>query len=133
MTAPGPERGGPAVAPPHLRSVPRGLVLAALAVAGLAACGEDGGAEGLPSDSTYVEAMAHLSLVRQVIPSSEPERRDSARRAVLAAHGVSAEELRRYATVHGEDAEHMRRVWEAIADRADSLEWPLALEDPEEP
>lgn len=78
-------------------------------------------------DSAYVEVMAHLSLVRERAPVLDSATADSARAAILGEHGVTREDLEAYARRYGEDVERMRRIWEEIAERMDSL---AALADP---
>ena len=65
----------------------------------------------------------------------DPERSDSARRAILEASGVDVSELLAFAELNGGDPQRMFQLHEAIRARVDSLEAidAGAMIDPEAP
>lgn len=100
------------------------MALGGNAAAGCA--GEAGETTGL-ADSAYVEVLAELVQIHQRVQTTRDtvgltRWADSARRAVLAAHGVTQDELLAYARQKGGEPAHMRIIWERIATRVDSLE-----------
>lgn len=95
------------------------LLLGALGLAAACAPAEPE-TRGL-SDSLYVAVMARLTAIDRDLARRAPERADSARRAVLARHGVSAEALRAYAARHGDDPAHLAEIWRAVQATADTL------------
>ncbi|MFQ5689720.1 MAG: hypothetical protein ACE5HQ_05560 [Gemmatimonadota bacterium] len=85
------------------------------------ACGPLREEGGVPSDSTFIQVMARLSLIRQEFAARAITRPDSLREAVLAEFRVTPDQLKRYALRHGDDPGHMRTVWDSIAVVAKSL------------
>ena len=109
--------------PRHHRKRSRFPEMPALFVAlAIPGCGFGDAADDMPSDSAYVEVMAHLSLVHAQIAGRDSARADSARREVLDRHGIEAEALRRYAERYGDDPEHMSTVWTAVTERMVALD-----------
>jgi len=100
----------------RIRLLACGAALAAVAVAG--ACSSRSPAEpAIDTEafvSTYVDLrVAALSGRPREIP---PEVRDR----ILARHGVTEEELLRFARVHGTDIDFMKRVWDEVQQRLDT-------------
>ena len=93
--------------------------LVAVAVLLCASC--DGGGATI-SDEQYTIRQNYMPL--------DTIRSDSARRAALAEVGVTVEDLREYGIRHGEDTEHMKRIWEIVLERLTPDTLPDAA-DPE--
>lgn len=99
-----------------------------LAFSGLsAACGpppETGEAPDLIEDEVYVAVMAELMLLggRDGRPEDEHNAaQDSLREGILAAHGVTADQILEFVEALGGEAGRMEGLWESIAHRYDSM------------
>ena len=97
----------------------RGTLLLLMGIAGgaAAACGDDGrGAEADAIDrdtfvATYVDLRrASLEAGGGAIEAADRER-------ILQEHGVTEEDLLRFADVHGADVAYMRGVWDEVQAR----------------
>ena len=93
------------------------LLLLGLAAGASAACGGDGGgadAAAIDRDTfvaTYVDLRrASLDAGGGAIEAAERER-------ILGEHGVTEEDLLRFADVHGPDVTYMRGVWDEVQAR----------------
>lgn len=97
--------------------------LAALALgAALGSCRGRVGSADVLGDSAYVEVMAELaSLGWRFSSPRDSLARDSARFATLRKHGVTVEDLERFAERRGSDPQSMASLWQIIAARADEL------------
>lgn len=77
------------------------------------------------ADSVYVEVMARLAAVRSAeLASSDslpPARAESLRARVLQEFGVGRDELESFARAVGDEPARMRRLWERVSARTDSL------------
>lgn len=118
------------------RAVALGVVLgvAGGSPAGATACRPPPAEADLLTDSAYVEMMARLGFLRREAErrGAPPEARDDdARRAVLEEHGVTEDQLRRYAAERGRDPEHMQQIWERIAKKVDRLSRATSPGEPE--
>lgn len=82
----------------------------------IGACGPDGPPPPatIPSE-TFVDVYVDLRASVLVGDNDEidPEERD----AILEHHGVTAEDLRLFVEVHGEDVSFMRAVWDQVEER----------------
>jgi len=106
-----------------------GRVSTFLVIATLVACGapdqDETIAEGLP-DYVYVEVMTELLLLDASLPGDRmlPEREaglaDSLRSDILAAHGVTAQEILDFTEANGGEAGRMEGLWERITHVYDS-------------
>lgn len=105
----------------------------ALLLAAAAGCAGPERTDAPIPEPVYVEVMARLAAVRTAADPGRhrdplaPARADSLREAVLREHGVRRSELKEFARVVGDEPERMRRLWERIASRSDSLRnagWP---------
>lgn len=97
-----------------------------LPAAGLGCAG--GAGEGsVVDDSLYVEIMTRLVVVRDSMDEirlpywSQQQALDSVEAAVETEYGVTADDLFRFARSTGRDAERMKRLWETIGARVDSI------------
>ncbi|WP_419161872.1 hypothetical protein [Candidatus Palauibacter sp.] len=103
---------------PHIRSLvrlrrPRAARPALIAVlAASVAIGGCGGGDASLDEDTYVQVMAKLTWARGRYTSTPDG--DSVRAAVLDEFGVSGQQLRDFAELHGGDPRRMHRLWEAI-------------------
>lgn len=122
-----------------IRRGPRGQCLLLLLT--LTACGDSGSGDHpelpVPRD-TYVAVMAELAQLRRRPPPARgaPERErlaDSARSEILARHGISAEDLVRFADAAGRDPTLMMEVSQAIAALSDSIDVELATGNRSDP
>ncbi len=104
--------------------------LAALAIAptlALPACGQTtSDFDDVMDPATYVAVMGELADVRRHLPAGTDDedrqaRADSARKAILKAHGVTAKQLLAFAENAGSDPTRMETLADLIAVRADSL------------
>lgn len=76
-------------------------------------------------DEAYVQVMTDLMLLDASPPAGSTNeereaRADSARREVLARHGVTAEEVLEFAREVGGEAGRMESLWKQITDKYDS-------------
>lgn len=103
---------------------------AALAIAPtlvLSACRDNAaGSDGVMSPDVYVAVMGELADLRRSPPpgidSEEIQARtDSAREAILSAHGVTAPDLLEFAREAGSDPAQMEKLTDQIAAITDSL------------
>jgi hypothetical protein len=77
-------------------------------------------------EELYIEVMTRLMLLDADLPpgatpAERETRADSARSEILAAHGVTAEEVLDFAEAVGTEAGHMEALWLEITQRYDSL------------
>lgn len=93
----------------------------------LVGCGSSDQRSHLPGvpDEVYVQVMTELLLLDSSPPagSSPPEREaraDSVRGEILAAHGVTAQEMLDFARVVGSEAGRMEGLWHRITQKYDS-------------
>ena len=105
------------------RRVVRALLLTVLATG--CGSGQDLETPGPVSDEAYIEVMTELMLLDASPPAgSTAEERDakadSARREILAVHGVTAREILDFAEASGGEAGQMETLWEQITHRYDS-------------
>jgi hypothetical protein len=98
-----------------------------LALALLPACGPDPGPATMPPD-----AFVAVNVALRTIPDTVADR-DSARAAVLEAHGVEEDDLLAFLAAHERDLELLATTWREITTRVDSLAAPAEeiLPDPE--
>jgi len=98
---------------------PRALLPALVLAA--AACGSD---PSVPADvidrETFIATYVDLREAAIATPDFRvpPERREE----ILAAHGVDAESLIRFAEAHGTDLDYMNAVWIEVEARLEVLE-----------
>jgi hypothetical protein len=97
----------------YLRSV---ALLLALGL--VTACGRDPAPAAIPPD-TFVA----VNVALRTIPDTVADR-DSARAAVLEAHGVEEDELLAFLAAHEGDLELLATTWREIATRVDSIATP---------
>lgn len=76
-------------------------------------------------DEVYVQVMAELMILDADPPAAETveeqeARADSTRAAILAAHGVTAQELLDFVSVVGSEASRMESLWALITQKYDS-------------
>lgn len=78
-------------------------------------------------DSLYVEIMTRLVVVRDSMDDirlpywSQQQALDSVEAAVETEYGVTADDLFRFARSTGRDPARMKRLWETIRTRVDSV------------
>lgn len=82
----------------------------------IAGCGGDSGPETIDRD-VFVETYADLRIAAVQTDSQRIAVAD--RDSILAAHGVSAADLERFAEVHSVDLDFMRDVWNDVEQRMD--------------
>lgn len=81
-------------------------------------------------DSVYVEVMTRLVLVKDSMVSiklpywSQQHELDSVEKVIASEEGVTADDLFEFARDAGRDATRMRRLWEVIRQRVDSVRPP---------
>lgn len=114
--------------PRHTPSIPSLLSLAALSLPAVGlGCSRADSAATVIDDSLYVEIMTRLVVVRDSMDDirlpywSQRQALDSVEAAVEADYGVTADDLFRFARATGRDPARMRRLWETIGERVDSL------------
>ncbi|MBW3534721.1 MAG: hypothetical protein KY453_05810 [Gemmatimonadetes bacterium] len=92
------------------------LILLAAAAAGSGACGagEPPQAETIPRE-TFIATYVDLRKASLEGPGGPID--DGERQRVLEAHGVSEDDLLRFADVHGDDPRYMRELWDEIERR----------------
>lgn len=103
-------------------------LLASLSMAVLLACCTPADEEATPADmrdEVYVQVMAELMILDANAPSGETDeeqeaRADSMRAEILAAQGVTAQELLDFVEVVGSDASRMESLWALITQKYDS-------------
>ncbi|HET7230216.1 MAG TPA: hypothetical protein VFJ16_09450 [Longimicrobium sp.] len=88
------------------------LAAAALAVGGLAACGDNAAQGAIPRDR-FVKANVELRSVPDTAAAG-----DRMRAAALRRYRVSERDLQRFVRVHSRDPDYMAQVWREIADSA---------------
>ena len=102
--------------------------LASLSFAILFACCAPADEEATPAgmrDEVYVQVMAQLMILDASTPTGETAeereaRADSMRAEILAAQGVTAQELLDFVEVVGSDASRMESLWALITQKYDS-------------
>lgn len=100
------------------------LVLAPATAAGCSSAPES---ESVVSDSVYVELMTRLVLVKDSMMSinlpywSQQQELDSLEKLIAAEEGVTADDLFEFARTAGRDPVRMRRLWETIRLKVDSI------------
>ena len=103
-------------------------LLASLSCAVLLACCAPADEEATPEgirDEVYVQVMAELMILDANAPVGETveeqeARADSMRAEILAAQGVTAQELLDFVEVVGSDASRMESLWALITQKYDS-------------
>ncbi len=93
-------------------------MLTLAAIAGVAACG---GATGGDTDTMDREVFVqtYVDLRVSALETDSQRLATPAREAILSEHGVTAEELTRFADANAADLEFMREVWNEIELRMD--------------
>jgi hypothetical protein len=93
-------------------------MLTLAAIAGVAACG---GATGANTDTMDREVFVqtYVDLRVSALETDSQRLATPAREAILAEHGVTAEELKGFADAHAADLDFMREVWNEIELRMD--------------
>lgn len=107
--------------PPTLRP----LLAALLLWIAVAACGPDGEAPETPGTverELFVAAYVDLREAALLHGGALP---DSLRAAVLARHGVTGDDLLRFAEIHGDEVRYMDEVWSEIEARLEARRVPL--------
>lgn len=99
------------------RSARLAVGLAATATVALAACTTAPAEETIGRDA-FVQAYVDLRI--SALDTSDQVMTDSLRALVLARHGVTAEDLLRFAEVHARDLEFMRDVWNDVEAQMDA-------------
>jgi len=89
---------------------------ALVAVAALAGCGPSTPA-GLIEEETFVEAYVELRIAALDTDSSRIAEAD--REAILAAKGITEEDLLEFVRAHSANLEYMREVWNEVELRMD--------------
>lgn len=105
-----------------------GQLLVSLSFAVLLACCAPADEEATPAsirDEVYVQVMAELMILDANAPAGETAeeqeaRADSMRAEILAAQGVTAQELLDFVEVVGSDASRMESLWALITQKYDS-------------
>lgn len=106
--------------PPTRTLVPLPRSVLAAGVVALAACGGDAAAPaGDPGTDRETFIATYVDLRTEVIRGSTHELGEEQRRAVLARHGVTEEDLMSFAEFHGRDVAFMREVWDEVEARLD--------------
>lgn len=97
----------------------RALVWALLLVLAPAACGDDGAAPEADAATLPAERFvaAYVALREAALLAPGQELTDSARAAVLAARGVTEEELVRFVEARGDEVGFMQGVWAEVSRR----------------
>lgn len=96
------------------------LLALAVAIAGGTGCGGGPAADeaGVLDRETFVETWLDLRIAALRNDGVLPLRR---KESILADHGVTEEELRTFAEVHGGDPAYMLEVWNEVDQHLDSV------------
>lgn len=82
----------------------------------LAGCGSSE-PEGLIAEETFIETYVELRIA--ALDADSARIADSDREAILAARGVTEEDLLEFVRVHAADLDYMRDVWNEVELRMD--------------
>lgn len=108
---------------PILSPVSRCLILVALLSAGSTGCDDRSEPPVAPttiSSRTFAQVFSELVVARiETLPDTTAYR--TRRNAILADFDVSADDLERFAAVHGSDADFMAGLYRQVRARVDSL------------
>ena len=101
--------------PARLRRVSGRLLLLVVVAVG---CGPEA-PEGVIDREVFIEAYVDLRIA--ALDAENQEIGEAARDAILASHGIEADDLLEFAEVHARDLELMRDVWNEVEVRMDAV------------
>lgn len=90
---------------------------AALLVTILAGCGGSSAPEGVIEEETFIATYVDLRIA--ALDTDSAHLADTDREAILAARGVTEDDLLDFVRVHAADLEYMRDVWNEVELRMD--------------
>lgn len=93
----------------------------ALALSAFACGGEGTTSAGASVQDREAFIATYVDLRTAVIRGESHVLSDADRATILAEHGMTEEDLTRFAEVHGEDLNFMRGVWDDVEERLDGI------------